>query len=56
MNRPKKGKYFQQQPKGGCVGLDEFWKQHPEFDPPKLLPNCDNAATISKAAGTEAVD
>ncbi|KAH7871431.1 uncharacterized protein C8R40DRAFT_1054680 [Lentinula edodes] len=42
--------------KGGCIGLDEFWKQHPELDPPKLLPNRDNAAAISKATGTEAAD
>ncbi|KAJ3924691.1 MAG: hypothetical protein NXY57DRAFT_969284 [Lentinula lateritia] len=42
--------------KGGCIGLDKFWKQHPELNPPKLLPNCDNAAAISKAAGTGAAD
>ncbi|KAF9017490.1 hypothetical protein BDP27DRAFT_1440481 [Rhodocollybia butyracea] len=42
--------------KGGCVGFDEFWKAHPELDPPKLLPNRDNAAAISKAAGTEAAE
>ncbi|KAJ3740020.1 hypothetical protein EV360DRAFT_58005 [Lentinula raphanica] len=42
--------------KGGCLGLDEYWKKHPELQPPKLLPNRDNAAAIKKAAGSEAAD
>ncbi|KAJ3847622.1 hypothetical protein EV368DRAFT_50851 [Lentinula lateritia] len=42
--------------KGGCIGLDNFWKEHPELEPPKLLPNRDNAAAINKAAGTGAAD
>ncbi|KAE9385516.1 hypothetical protein BT96DRAFT_840599 [Gymnopus androsaceus JB14] len=42
--------------KGGCVGLDEFWDEHPELTPPILLPNRDNAAAITKAPGTEAAE
>ncbi|KAJ3774381.1 hypothetical protein FB446DRAFT_639948 [Lentinula raphanica] len=41
--------------KGGCVGLDEFWKEHPELQQ-GLLPNRNNAAAINKSAGTEAAD
>ncbi|KAJ3987892.1 hypothetical protein F5890DRAFT_1404170 [Lentinula detonsa] len=40
--------------KGGCVGLDQYWKAHPELEPLILLPNRDNDAAILKAAGTEA--
>ncbi|KAJ3845854.1 hypothetical protein EV368DRAFT_70383, partial [Lentinula lateritia] len=42
--------------KGGCISLDNFWKEHPELEPPKLLLNRDNAAAINKAAGTGAAD
>ncbi|KAJ3786109.1 hypothetical protein GGU10DRAFT_290878, partial [Lentinula aff. detonsa] len=40
--------------KGRCIGLDQFWKDHPELPPPALLPNCDNAATLLGAVGTDA--
>ncbi|KAJ3964415.1 hypothetical protein EV361DRAFT_955963 [Lentinula raphanica] len=40
--------------KGGCVGLDEFWDEHPEISSPLPLPNRDNAATIQLASGTAA--
>ncbi|KAJ3766075.1 hypothetical protein FB446DRAFT_827727 [Lentinula raphanica] len=40
--------------KGGCVGFDEFWDEHPELDPPIPLPNRDNAAAIHLAPGTAA--
>ncbi|KAJ3747077.1 hypothetical protein DFH05DRAFT_1457516 [Lentinula detonsa] len=40
--------------KGGCIGLDQFWKDHSELTPPALLPNRDNAATLLGAVGTDA--
>ncbi|KAJ3736743.1 hypothetical protein DFJ43DRAFT_989255, partial [Lentinula guzmanii] len=42
--------------KGGCIGLDSFWKEHPHLTPPLQLPNRDNAATIKQAQGTEAAE
>ncbi|KAJ3817778.1 hypothetical protein F5880DRAFT_1617968 [Lentinula raphanica] len=40
--------------KGGCVGLDEFWDNHPDVASPISFPNRDNAATIHLASGTAA--
>ena len=40
--------------KGGCDGLDAFWREHPEIPGPVKLPNIFNDSVMKNAPQTAA--